>query len=364
MNPNIFNTEKQNHRDYPLFLGESLGLLDTVNKSYPEIDRLYRIMRKQDWSEDEFDFSQCNADFKGCDKTTADMMIETIAWQWEADSIASRSIVSILAPFITSSELWAYITREAEQEVVHAATYSEAVRMSFDNPDEVLSSILSSTESIRRLETVGQVFSDAHLASHQYALGLLENNQELFNKVYMVMIAKLLLERIQFMASFANTYIITETGIFRQFNVAVQRIAQDELEVHSEFDKVVLNILHKTERGRIARQQLSGDITRLFNEVIQSEYRFIDYLFRDGRSLVGTNPDILKQWVLFNAKDVDRFLGLNLDYQYPKENPIPAMALWLNMNMTQPTPQEAPHSAYKVGVRMDNDEGIAFACDW
>jgi ribonucleoside-diphosphate reductase beta chain len=52
--------------------------------------------------------------------------------------------------------------------------------------------------------------------------------------------AMLLLERIQFMASFAITFTIAKTGLFQAIGQAVKKIAQDELEVHVEFRKQVI----------------------------------------------------------------------------------------------------------------------------
>ena len=45
----------------------------------------------------------------------------------------------------------------------------------------------------------------------------------------------LFLERLQFMASFAVTFTICSTGLFQSIGTAVQKICQDELEIHAEF---------------------------------------------------------------------------------------------------------------------------------
>ena len=92
----------------------------------------------------------------------------------------------------------------------------------------------------------------------------------------------------------------------------------------------------------------------MFNEVVESEFVFVDYLFSEGRSLVGTNANLIKEWVLFNAKDVANFLNLNTTYKFPKTNPMPHLEMWLNMNKQQAAPQEQDVVAYKVGVVMDD----------
>lgn len=231
---NIFNINKtpEQYSNSSLFLGEKPGLFDTINKKFPKIWKLYKEMKSLDWDENEVDYTQCNNDFKNCPKSVSDMMIKTLAWQWEADSVASRAIAPVLAPFISSPELWACWQRISDNEVIHAATYSEIVRMSFDNPSEVLSEILSIKESVNRLETVGKVLEDLYITSHKYALGQVGNNQETYDILYKGIIALLMLERIQFMASFAITFTIADAGWFQPIGTIVKKIAQDELEIH------------------------------------------------------------------------------------------------------------------------------------
>ena len=352
----VFNLEKtqDQYTTTGLFFGGEPGLFDTVNKQYPKIWSLYKEMKSLDWDEGEVDYSQCNSDFKNCPKGVSDMMIKTLAWQWEADSVASRSIAPVFAPFISSSELWAAWQRISDNEVIHAAAYSEIVRMSFDNPSEVLTDVLSIQESIARLESVAKSFEDLYTASHKYAIREIEADQTTYNKLYKGIVALLLLERIQFMSSFAITFTIVDSGWFQPIGAIVKKIAQDELEVHCELDKEVLNVEHKTEKGSIAREETKDDVLKMFNEVVEGELAFVDYLFSEGRSLVGTNPDIVKQWVLFNAKDVANFLNLETKYVFPKTNPMPHLEMWLNMNKQQAAPQEQDVVAYKVGIIVDD----------
>jgi len=366
LNDKIFNTQKSDkeYQNTSLLLGTQPGLFDTIHKKYPKIWDLYKEMKSLDWSEDEFDFSQCNLDFKTCPKDISDMMIRTLAWQWEADSIASRSIITVLAPFITSSELWAAWQRVSDNEVVHAATYSEIVRMSFDNPNKVLSDILSVKESLSRLKSVGNIFGAAYNIGHKYALGEIENDQMLYNKVYLTIATLLMLERVQFMASFAITFTICGSGVFQPIGKAVQKIAQDELEVHAELDKEVLRVERRTSRGKIAHLATKHQVKDVFDEIINSEFAWIDYLFSDGRSLVGANKELLKDWVLYNAKDVADFMDIDVDFKLIKHNPMPSMENWLNMNKTQAAPQEQDLAAYKVGAIIRDDSDAKFEVDF
>ena len=34
---------------YPVFLGEQLGIFDSINVTYPEMHKLYKLQKAQDW---------------------------------------------------------------------------------------------------------------------------------------------------------------------------------------------------------------------------------------------------------------------------------------------------------------------------
>ena len=363
----IFNHEKtaEQYGGSELFFGPAPGLFDTVNKAHPRIWDFYKEMKSLDWSEDEFDYTQCLVDFASVDFGTGDKMRKTLAYQWEQDSVASRSVAPILAPFVTNSELWAAYQRISDNEVLHAATYSEIVRTSFENPQLVLADILEVKESMQRMETVNKVLSDAYIASHKYALGQIELDQDLYNTLYLMIVSMFIMERVQFMASFAITFTICGTGLFQSIGKAVQRIAQDEFEVHVQLGKCVIDIEHGTERGKIARGQTKSTVERILADVVAAEFKWLDYMFSDGVPLLGTNVDYLKKWVLFNAKDVIQTLDLKHDFgALPKSNPMPHLEKWLNINKVQAAPQEESMGAYKVGIVQRTDNGNIYDDDF
>ena len=361
----MFNKEKtiDQYRSTPLFLGAEAGLFDTIHKQYPKIWSLYKEMKSLDWDENEFDYTQCNVDFKACHPDVSDIMIKTLAWQWEADSVASRSIIACFAPFISSSELFAAWQRISDSEVTHSATYSEIVRMSFDDPNKVMEDILSVKESLSRLSKVSDALGSLSKKGAQYTLGQLQPDQELYNAVYVGVATMLMLERIQFMSSFAITFTICDSGFFQPIGQAVKKICQDELQVHVELDKEVLRIENQTERGKIAKEQTKKAIKEIFEEIVESELKWTEYLF-NNRELVGTNEKMIKQWVLFNAKDVARFLEIDTSYKFPSTNPMPGLEKWIDMNKQQAAPQEQDLAAYKVKAVVNDDSGTKFDVDF
>lgn len=368
----IFNANKKlsEYRNTPLFCGQEPALADTIYKKYPELWKLYKEMKSLDWDENEFDYTRCFVEFKTTPSYISDKMIKTIGWQWEADSVAGRSFLMILAPFISSTELWTGLLRISDNENVHSASYSEIIKLSFDNPDEVIQGILDFKATQNRLRVLTETLENALYLSRQYAAGLIPLTDDLYRDVVLkTIICMLFLERIQFMASFGITFTICSTGLFQPIGKAVQKICQDELEVHAEFDKAVLKYELDTERGRRCFEQLEGWIENLAVEFFQSEFSFIDEIHSDGMNLIGSTPDLFKQWVLFNGKDPLRFLKVDLDrvldrlgttLTYPKKNPMPLLESWININLTQAAPQEQDLAAYKVGVVVDDSEDLIF----
>lgn len=368
LNPLIFNAEKNDYESHKsLFLGQRAGLFDTINRHHPKIWEIYENLVTLDWTTKEFieGFKSCNVEFKTRPPVVANMMIKTLAWQWEADSFAARAILPVMAPFISASELQAAWGRITDNEVVHATTYSEIVRYGFDDPTQVLKEVLAVKEAMQRMSTISDVMAKVYRISHEYALGMRENNQETYNAPFLGTVALLLLERVQFIASFAVTFCIAESGAFVPIATPVQKIAQDELEIHVALDREILAIERRTPRGAAAYRQLRPIIDKMISEVVACELNWVDYLFSGGAQLPGLNAKLLKEWVLYSAGDVYDTLGIApREYQIPSENPLEYMGNWLDISKRQGTPMEQDMNAYKVNILTRTDDGKTFDVDF
>lgn len=361
----IFNEAKkaEEYGSKKLFLTGEVGLVDTVNKHYPKLYDLYKEMKQLDWDELEFDYSQCIVDFEKAPKDVSDMMLETIMFQWESDSVASQAPVYLIAPYQPCTELWQAELRITDNESVHANTYSEIVRMGFKTPEKVLEDMLSKVESMKRLSTVGKCLRSVMQHSINTAYEREMNNvepseKEVREQLIIYYFSMLCLERLQFMASFAVTFTICQSGWFQPIGQAVKKICQDELEVHSEFRKEVLKELTSDELGKEVLAKLQPILVQILEEVTDNELeQTVVNLFKNGeRSLVGTNEKFVSQWVLFNAKDVASVFKLKTKHSYPKSNPMPHLEKWINMNKNQAANQEQDNPAYKLNVIERNDQ--------
>ena len=97
-------------KQYPLFLGEELGLYDSVNCCHSELFDVYKQQVSQRWVETEFNHEQSRLDMLSCPKNIHDVMLLNLSFQFVLDSVASRAIAPLFAPFVTNSELWAALS--------------------------------------------------------------------------------------------------------------------------------------------------------------------------------------------------------------------------------------------------------------
>jgi ribonucleoside-diphosphate reductase beta chain len=348
----IFNNEKKDYIGTELVLGEDAGLTDSINVQLPELRDLYKKLKAQDWDEMEFDFQSCLLEFKTCPRTDYEIMLDTIAWQWEADSVVSKGISGIGANFTSDTTLWSYWQRVGDNEQVHALTYSEMVKNAFDDPDKVMRDILALKPSFERMSVINSVLEKAYEVSHKLALNQLDrNSQEVYNVVFMYVAALLCLERIQFMASFTVTFSYGEAGRYIPFAKAVQKICQDEYHIHSKGDMIILDAMMRTSKGLMAFNQCRTQIAEMIKAVIQTELDWVNKtLFRNGREVSGLTAEKLCQQVCYYAGEVYSFFGIQPEFDIPKKLPLAFTADWITIDGIQGAAQEERLGGYLLGM--------------
>ncbi|QTH80208.1 putative ribonucleoside-diphosphate reductase subunit beta [Pseudomonas phage pPa_SNUABM_DT01] len=357
----IFNANKGDYGDTRLFLGEPKGLLDTVNDPHPRLWEMWRSLRGLDWDTNEFDFSPCLLEFKTGDKWIAQAMIQNLGWQWEGDSIAANSIMAVGNHFVTNPALKVLWDQIVANENLHATTYSEIVRYSFDAPNQVLSEVLAIKEAMSRMETVSKVMGHSYRVGLRVSLGEIDrNSEEAYSAAFMFTVALFLLERVHFMGSFAVTGAIAQTGDYMPICKAVQRIAQDEAEIHVNVGKYVLQTEMATARGRAAWKANRQLIDDMMLEVRASEMRWRNFQRDSGSKVPGVGWDEIGSYINFNCADAMDVLERPVDFKAPLEMPLPYMEKWLDVAATQAAPQEQDNGQYRVNVVRHNDHGMTF----
>lgn len=357
INKSVLNINKnyQTTSSSMLFNGNP-GLFDTINMRFPEVEKLYKQMKKQDWDEAEFDYSPCKGEFKTVSRSISDMMIINLIYQWETDSLAANNIAPIVAQFQPSDELWSAWVEITKNEILHARTYSKIIEKSFDNPNEVLSDVINKLEPMRRLKAVSDAFAEVKKVSARLATGeLSHDSDEAMDAAMLYITTMLTMERVQFMPSFLVSFAIGEIGLFLPAVLAIQKIAIDEYTVHVKLGKVIFSNEVNTTRGKASFERIKPKLATIIEEVGKAEESFTDYLFSEGRELPGLNADLCKDFMYLGLNDVYTTFGMDNPFKVVTKNPLPFVNNWLDINNLQGSPQETRLGNYLLSNAIEDD---------
>lgn len=358
----LFNENNDAHKtgNYPLFLGQQMGLYDSISKVYPELFELYKSQKAQDWSEDEVDLSQSIVDFQMCSKDTYDVMVQTIMWQWEADSVAAQAIICLFAPFITNSELFAMMMKQSEIEVLHALTYSDIVRQCLPNAQSIIQDIQENQAVLERSGVIVKYMRELEILGAHYRLDKDSvDPEEVRRGILRALFALLGLEGIEFISSFACTFALAEQGLFVGVGQLVQKIMLDEM-LHTRMDFNVLDILLKDPVWNASFQAIKHEIKAILDETRENEYGWSDYIFSGGRKIIGLNAPLLCEWVDYNCAPIYDYYGIEYDFVPPKRDPIPFMSTWMNPTSQQNANQEQSSTDYKLNSTVNDADDVDF----
>ena len=358
----LFNENNTAHKtgDYPLFLGQQMGLYDSISKVYEELFNLYKLQKAQDWSEDEVDLSQSIVDFQMCSKDTYDVMVQTIMWQWEADSVAAQEIICLFAPFITNSELFAMMMKQSEIEVLHALTYSDIVRQCLPNSREIIQEIQDNQEVLKRSGVIVKYMRELEIVGALYRLDPSTVDPERIRRAILrALFALIGLEGIEFISSFACTFALAEQGLFLGVAQLVQKIMLDEM-LHTKMDFNVLDILLQDPVWKASFDAIKSEIKDILDETRNNEYGWSEFIFSGGRKIIGLNSPLLNEWVDFNCAPIYDYYGIPRDFESPKRDPLTFMSTWMNPTSQQNANQEQSSTDYKLNATLNDAEDVDF----
>ena len=349
----VFNQHSKGHiNGYPLFLGEDLGIVDTINIQYPQLEELYQLQVSQIWNENEIDLTQDRMDMMTVPQGTKDLMVQTIMFQTAADSVAARSIIESLGKYISNTECLNLATIWSFFEVIHARTYSHIIKQTFAQPNDMIQELYDNVDVMNRLNIIKETFDrmenipgDASDFTKQCAI--LETLTALFA-----------LEAIAFMSSFAVTFAITETGVFQGIGQLVKLICRDEV-LHTRMDFEIFKILMKDPAWESAIEATMNSRTMILDSVVQQELDWGQSLFVEDRKVIGLNEQLLADYVLYMAKPVYDFCKLPFKHSLlatvPVVNPLPYMDSYIDSTKVQAAAQEIQLTNYNVGVISDDN---------
>lgn len=348
----VFNAKSNAHitGDYPLFLGEDLGFADGINVPYPILEELYDAQMGQIWNHTEVDLTQDRQDMLEVDPGTTDLMVLNLLWQTLADNVASRAIGSTLMQHVTNSSMQDLYNAIILFETIHSKTYLHIIRQTVQNPQQALQKGYDTLDVIERSGLLVETFDNLANASPQL------NEEQMRELVLYCMVVLYLLESINFMASFAVTFAIAETGVFQGISQNVALVARDEI-LHAYSAQRVLGIMKQ--QWPDTWERLQPRFQEMVDSVLFDEFKWAEFLFSEGRQVVGLNERLLKDYILHMAIPVSRTLGVTLERTVEK-NPLPYMDNYIDSSRVQVANQEIQNGTYLVNsVKMSPAKDIS-----
>lgn len=345
----MFNFENTEWRDGAtnLILGQPPAFLDSINRRHPKLFSLYKHQKQDDWQEDDVNLKQAIADFKSCPEELTGPMLDNLLYQWELDSVAANSMTYLLAPFITDSDLKLSVTKNGEIECLHALTYSEIIRVVVENPLEVMSKAFNWDCIKDRSKTILLLLDQLKEAGARYILGERDNDQALYNIAFKGLVTFYCLERLQFMASFSQTFALVETGNFQPVGELVKKIMKDEYKYHCRTMEYAIKHEMSTKRGGVAYMEVREELEDILAEVVQREYDWNEVMFSKYNvpNMTLTQANL---GVQYHAQEVYNTLYIVPPFKQQGVNPLKFMDKYLTLDFFQNANQESDNSNYSL----------------
>lgn len=349
----IFNRDRT-YTDYQrMYFNQNHGLIDSINVQHEEIWKKYDQLVLQDWKATEHDFASCRQEFADLDRNQYDTAMLTLAWQWEADSVAAHSVMPIVSLYNPCEPLFVAYQRIGDNEAIHGLTYARIQKQAFFDSVAAMDRVLKLKESFQRLNKVAEVFARAKYFGHMYQLGLIkETDYQLREALFLFHVALYCLERVQFISSFSITHSMSEAGMLVPITVAVRKIATDEYNIHVPVGRYVLLEMIARDFGAEVMVKSRDKVLAVFKEIYDAEVAWTKFTFSEGRELPGTNARRVIEQVTHCGTDVSALLGFSeaeVGFDFIVKNPHPSFQRWIDINATQTSPQEARPDNYLLG---------------
>lgn len=325
----------------PLFGGQDGGLfLRTDNVTYPIFKALFEASTAKFWTVKMIDFSKDSLGFSTLPPVAQRMFKLNNGYQSLMDS-GVVNIYNELVACTTNPELALVYQRIAQDESIHAMSYSEGLIQMFGN---------EATNIIDLVYTDPVV--QARLASEiDYAHSLHRDN---IRSIFRVILATYLLEHIKFPFSFFVTFSINKaySNAINGFSMLLKKITEDEMEIHYPTNANVIKIMIR--EGLVDAAWAEQEIFSQANLILEQEYLWNTYLQSEG-SIPGYTEEIGRQFIYYQYNKALRDLGMNMNIDAIKPNDT---VLWFNdyrnIHNQVVAQQEMRSNAYQKGT-LKND---------
>lgn len=317
---------------------------------YPKISKFEETARGFFWVPEEISLTKDKIDHKDSSEAIKHIFTSNLLRQTALDSIQGRAPAQVFNPVISIPEMEALVNNWSFFETnIHSKSYSHIIRNIYSIPKEEFNKIHDTQEIIEMASSVGRYYEALHQINCNKEIGANIDEMDHIKAIWMALHASYALEALRFMVSFATSLAMVENKIYIGNGNIISLILQDEL-LHTEWTAWIINqVVKEDSRFVKVSEQCHSEVYQLYQEVIQEEKKWADYLFKKG-PVIGLNAEILKDFVDYTAFNRLKDIGIKYDGPYPKVSPIPWFNKHLNINKKQSALQETESTNYVIGV--------------
>ena len=358
----VFNKEKNNTNQSPMFFGPPLGVQRYDGAKYPVFDKLTNQQLGYFWRPEEVSLQKDRSDFATLNDTQKHIFTSNLKYQILLDSVQGRGPGLAFIPYCSIPELESAMIAWEFFEMIHSKSYTHIIKNVYPDPSVVFDTILDDEKILARAKSVTQAYDDFINCAQQYgSSNMWEHNLdgvplghyelvELKRKLYRAVVNVNILEGIRFYVSFACSFAFGELKLMEGSAKIISLISRDE----AQHLVLTQQILGKWAQGddpvmlQIIKEE-KDRVTEMFVNAVNEEKAWAQYLFKDG-SMIGLNAKLLGQYVEWIANRRMKAIGIDPIYDIPlRNNPLPWTEHWLNSRGQQNAPQETEIESYVVG---------------
>ncbi len=340
----IIELNQPTQETWKLFFGDHGGLLRVDQVDHPVIMNTFKKGFSDVWSWTVVDFQSDILGWNKIDSVGQRIFLLNNGYQTVMDS-GVVGIYNYLAMTATNTELKLGYQYIAQNESIHAGSYSYGLSQMFGNEAEAKINIVYEDEFIKKRMDSEIDFSDELFQS--IVLNQEENREILFKAI----VATYVLEHIKFPFSFFATWTLNRVydNAINGFSNLLKLIAQDELDFHVPMNKNVLRILKREKKQGFQEAWDEKFVYDYVRGVAEQEKEWSLYLLEEGE-LPGFNKNINKHFIEYQADKTLTDLGLDPIYGVQKNDTIEWFNEYRKIKNQNTALQETSNTSYNKGV--------------
>lgn len=303
--------------------GEDAGMLQLLPYKYQFAEGFFDAMYANSWHPAEVNMNEDAAMWKDKNALTEaerEVFARSLSFISNLDTVQTYSLMHALSRQFTAPELQILIVRQTFEESIHVLSYNRMIELLGLDPEDTYGRYRKDEELKQKLDFISESINI--IMDKDFKTGTPENNR-IFAEA---LVNNILLEGLQFYASFLQFYALARNGKMLSSARMIGLINRDEA-THCNLITEIFNLLVK-ENPEIWTEEFKKIATEKVRQATELEIEWGMSLIGNGIS--GINPENLTQYIQFLA-DL-RLEGINLPKLYKAKNPFPWVDEYTQIN--------------------------------